>query len=272
LWWTDKAKLGFARANINSLINSRNYSQAKEGFDKLVAEDFSTHEDWPATLYWIAREFGGSNLYEEEMAIYRQIVQNYPDNLYANKARLGLSRANVLSLIMSQDYNQADIAFDKMIADFAGHPDLSSAILGTAEPYYNKALRLEGEGLQGQAKECFRKALRIAEIAKDKCPNYVESADTLFWTGVCYRALGDYEKSIECCQKVVDNWPDYTNAWQAQFLIGCNYEELKTSGAVSEVEANTKAKAAYEELLKNYPGCPASESARTWLNLRNSEK
>lgn len=269
--FASKAQLAFSRAKVQSLIISQDYDRAEEALDKLIT-DFSNHPDFPEELYWIAGRYKWSAMYEQAQSLYRQIIQNYPDSMYANKAKLGISITDIMSLIVSHKHDKATKALDKMITDFAGHPDMPKAALDVPEPYFHEALRLEAEGLNHQAKESFRRALAMFEMVNKRFPDYAMTADTFRWIGICYRALGDYEKSTECLQKVVDNWPYSEHAWHAQFLIGCNYDELKQSKAISMSEADAKIKSVYEKLLKDYPGCPANESARNWLNLYNSEK
>jgi TolA-binding protein len=89
--------------------------------------------------------------------------------------------------------------------------------------------------------------------------------------GDCYRKLGEYEESIRCYKKVVDDYPDFETAWNALFQIGRNYEDLKKSGAIAKSEVDAKIKAAYEQLLEKYPSCPGARHARRWLSRYNSK-
>ena len=67
-----------------------------------------------------------------------------------------------------------------------------------------------------------------------------------------------------------DDYPEDSLVWNAQFLIGRNYEELLKSGLISASEAEPKIRAAYEQLLGMYPDCPAAKIARLWLDVHNS--
>ncbi len=88
-------------------------------------------------------------------------------------------------------------------------------------------------------------------------------ANTL--AGQAYRKLGQYGKSAACYQRIADNYPESRLAGHSLFMVGRNYEELKKAGAVSESEADAKTKAAYEQLLEDYPDCKAAAIARRWL-------
>jgi len=152
--YAGKAKLGFSRADVLSLIISQNYNQAKVALDKLIA-DFAGNPELPETVYWVAERYKWENRFEEANRIYQQVIQKYPDSPWAGKAKFGISSAEAMSIVVSQDYDQAKEALDKLIADFAGNPDLPRAILIIGEQYYNKAFRCENEGLDVEAKEHF---------------------------------------------------------------------------------------------------------------------
>jgi TolA-binding protein len=269
--WASKAKLGVARADVMSLIISGNYDQAEAALNKL-ATDFSKHPDLFDTLYWVAERFKWSGRYEQAQKIYQQLVQNHPDSPYAVRANLDIAKTKVISLAEAKDYDGAEKALDKFITDFSEYPDLPEKVLEVAEPYYNEALRLESEGLISESKDLFKKVLVVCEKVEKRFPNYAESAYMLRLKSICYRALGDYEESVKCCQKIVDDWPSYAYAWSSQFLIGCNYEDLKRTKAIPVSEADTKIRIAYKKLLENYPNSPAEESAQSWLDLHNPDK
>ena len=91
------------------------------------------------------------------------------------------------------------------------------------------------------------------------------------YAGDCYRKLGEYEKSIEYYERIVDDYSGDRMAWNALFLVGLNYEELKKSGSLWKSEADLKIKAAYQQLLEKYPDCKAAGHARRWLSRHNSK-
>jgi tetratricopeptide (TPR) repeat protein len=260
------SRMGLAQSHIST----GNNASAQAEIDSLTA-NFNNHPSLSAALYDIAKRYEIEEEHEKAKDIYQQIIQQHPDSFEAGKARLDIPKINDSLLTLSRTDTELQAAIDKLFTDFAGHPDLSDVVLAVAEPYYDEALRKEAEGLTSQARSYFQKALAVHETVKNRVPGYVPTADTLCWTGVCYRALGDYQKSIECSQKVVDDWPGHEYAWRALFLVACNYEELKESGAISKSEAETKAKAAYEQLLEEYPNCLAAGTAQKWLTERNSK-
>jgi TolA-binding protein len=271
--YVDKARIGFAKANVQSLIISKDYDGAKQALDKLTA-DFSKHVDLHEALYWIAVRYVWSNRFEDGKRIYQQVIQNFPDSPRVSSAKLDFSRADVLSRMQSQDYKKAKEALDKMIKDFKDSPDLPEALFTMGRQCYDQGLSKQEEGIEEKAKDHFGKAARIWDRLINEFPESPYIPEAACWAGDCYFSIDKYEDSKRCFQKVVDNYPQYEYAWHAQFKIGRCYEELKNTGAIESSIADAQIKAACEQLLIKYPNCDAAESARIMrdsLMLNNKE-
>ena len=251
-----------AMSSIESEPSDKVAAQAAIG--KLTT-GFSTNPRLPELLYHTAKAYGWSGQYEEAKKLYQRIIQQYPNSLYAGKAQLDTAMMDFWPSIKSGNDSQVQAAIDKLTADFAGHPDLPDAMSRTAEQYYMKASQLQHEGLTDKSKDCFQKAATIWETVINEHPSFIEIPKVCCWAGDCYRKLGKYEKSIVCYQKVADDYPGYGMAWNALFLVGRNYENLKKSGAISKSEADSKTRAAYKQLLERYPDCKAAKIARRRL-------
>ena len=260
-----KASLGAARANVQSLILSKDYEGAQKAVDKMVV-DFANNPYLHDALYWIAERDEWAGRCENAKSLYQQIIQNYPDSSSAGKAKFGLSRVNAQSLIISGEYDSAEEAVDKLIADFAGHPDLPKAVMFIGEQCYKQGLAEGKQGLTEQAKIRYGKAAEIWENLQDKFPESSLIPEVCGWTGDCYIKLGKYEESIRCFQKVVDSYPEYKHAGHAQYMVGRGYEELKNTGVLEESIADTHIKDAYEKVVLNYPDCPAITYVNSWLS------
>lgn len=132
--YADKAALGISRGKVLSLIISQDFDAAGKALNEMIT-DFASHPNLPDELYGIAKGYGYWERHEEEKSIYQQIIQNYPNSKYADRARLGFARANVQSLIISQEYDEAQAALDKLIVDFSKNPNLHEALYWIAERY-----------------------------------------------------------------------------------------------------------------------------------------
>jgi TolA-binding protein len=191
-------------------------------------------------------------------------LENYPDSSYANKAELGISRLGVLSLIVAQDYNSAQSAFDKMVADFNGHPQLTEAVFQIGEEYYNEGFSAKDEANEirrQEAKDRFQKAALVFEKIITELPESVPyTTDAYYLSGTCYYLRGtndgDYNKAIDYFEQALANWPDSWHAGIAQGLIGVCYERLQASRALKEEEAYPLIEQAYKAVIEQYPDCP----------------
>ncbi len=249
--FANKARLCFSRAKVQSLIISQDYDRAKEALDKLIV-DFSNHPDLPEELYWTANRYKYSDKYEEAQDLYRQIIKNYPDNRFANKAKLGVPVMDAMSFITSQDSNKTGEALDKLLIDFKDHPDLPKTLLFMGERCYKQELSKEGDD-PVQTKDNFEKAAKIYDRLINEFPASSPVPEACLWAGYSYRELGKHQESVRCFQKVVDDYPRYEYAWNAQYWIGECYEQMRISGALPESEATTKMEQAYQTFIEKYP-------------------
>jgi TolA-binding protein len=259
--YADKAKLGFARANIMSLIMSQDYDEAEDAFDKLIV-NFENHPDLQDTIYWIARCYGWTSRYEDERRIYQVLIQKYPSSSYAGKAEVGDSKANVASLIVMEDYNKAEAAIGKLIADFNNHPDLPSAIFAVGTKYFEKALQYKNDGNDVEAEEYFRKAANLwGKIITEFSSSDKYTPQAYYYSAFCYSQEWDeYGKAIEYYQKLLDNWPDfdYRRCSYACLGIAFCYEKLEKEGKIPRPEAAEKIRWACNKLLTDYPNAEPS--------------
>jgi len=168
---------------------------------------------------------------------------------------MGLSRMGILSLIDANDDPNAFAAIDNLVKDFNGCPELPMAVSLIGENYYAKGHKMQYSGLQDLAKEKYEKSIIVREIVIEQLPFSSELTPRAYYlSAVLYsHYLGQYEKGIEYFQKVVETWPDYQFAWNAQFFIGLYYEILRNTGAISQSEANPKIEQAYQAVIENYP-------------------
>jgi outer membrane protein assembly factor BamD len=278
--WAERAKLGVVRTEIFSLINSQDYNEAEAAVDKMVA-DFKGHPDLPETLYWIADRYRWSNNhFKEANDIYQHIIKNYPGSSYANKAKLGISTMGILSLIVAQDYNGAQMALDKVVADFNGHPLLTEAVFQIGNEYYDEGFNARNdpnEILRQQAKDRLKQAAEVFEKIITELPESVPyTANAYYLSGNCYYLRGndsnDYNKAINYYEGAIAKWPDSQHACSAMGLIGVCYERLQKSGTLTEEQAYPLIEQTYKAVIEKYPDNPYSEYACTRLGWMNFDK
>jgi len=267
-----KEKLDLSRTNIIYLIESGNYNLAAEALTKLLS-DFSEHPDLAWTLDGIAGRYEKAKRYDQARSIYQKIVTDYNETDYAFTAQKKLA----ILEINAGDDAAAQEALDILIADFNDHPDLPEAILYVGHGFYTKARLKEKDGLDVEAKEYYLKAVTVWErVITDLPPSAGTSPEAYYVSAVVYsQELGDYLKGIDYYQQVVDNWPDYTFAWHAQYFVGMYYEKLRNSGGIVDSEANPKIEQAYKSVVEKYPDCktvPKAALKLGYLNLKRGQR
>jgi TolA-binding protein len=253
--WTDKAKLGVSRANVMALIVSEKYDQAKDVLNKLVA-DFSGNPRLPATLYWITERYRRQNRFEEADRIYQQIVDNYPDNPYAERAQLDVKTTDIQILLMADDVNRATLLINKFIADFKDDSRLHEAIYQIGEKYFDSAFNYQKEGFDEQAKEYYRKALAIWEKIATQLPfSAVYTPQAYYAVANCFSYLGDYNSAINYHKKVIADYPDFKNRYMAMFMLADCYDKQASSGEMPQDKAMEQMCNIYREILVRFPDC-----------------
>ena len=263
--YAEQARFRAPSSHISSLILSGDYTEAQTSIDKFVG-DFPINPSTAGAVYWFGKEFEALMRYKEAKSVFQKVITSFPDNAHTSKAEVRVPKMDALSLIESGNDSEAQTTIDSLIVDFRDHPDLPEEIFSIGEKYYHKAFQYEQDGLKAEALDCFKKALGVWEKIITQLPSSAPNTARAYNFGAdCYRRLGKYQKAIEYYQMVVDDWPDYEYAWNAQFLIGRTYENLKESGLISKLEADLKTKAAYEQILKKYPECKAARIAQRWL-------
>ena len=269
--WAEKARFRIAKTDIKSLIATQDYDKLQEALDKLYV-DFSSSPDLAESIYWIAEGLEHSYRFEDAKCNYQKIIDNYPESSWAEKAEIRIAKVEIMSLIMSQDYDRAKEALNKLFVDFAEYTNLPETVHSIGLSYYSKACMMNVEGNTNEEKELYRKAIEVWECVIREFPSSGVLVHSYYCSAICYaQELGEYRKGIDYFQTIVDNWPCYEYAWDAQYLIGEYYEKLKDSGAITEPMANYMIEKAYKAVIQNYPNCEVAEDILMKLENLNSE-
>lgn len=224
-----KANLNQESENILSLARSGDYANAKSATDKLIA-DFPGDQNLPEALYPIGELQEWPGKFQETKRIYQLIVQKYPDSTLAGKARLGISRVDVLSLIMSTDFDGAKASIDKMEAEFSNNPDLPETLYWITERYrwlsrFEDEKRIYQEIIQNHPASPYASKARLgvlratvmsnimaedfsgAEAALDQMkadfPNHPDLPETFYWITERYRWFSKFDEEKQLYQEIM---------------------------------------------------------------------
>jgi len=274
--YTDKAQLYAAAMNITLLIGSGEELAARAATDKMISDfqnrTLESRDDYPEALYYVGKRFQKAGIYDKAAELYRQLTQQYGQNRDAARARVDLANLDICSLIQRGDNAAAEAAIAQLQVDYAGHNQLVFAVSELAKTYYTKATAMAAAGgPTEQHKDCLHRAAALWETVVSDFPGVDLIPEALCWIGRCYRESGQYQKSIDSYQKVIDLYPDYRYAWDAFYVVGLNYESLAESVDLDESQANPEIKAVFEQILQEYPDCPRAACVRDWLKEHKSE-
>ena len=264
------SKTGQITDIVSKSIESGDYSKAGKAVDELIAK-FGDEADTPATIYDIAGRLESAGQFALARHAYEQIIWRYPKDGFADMSRMGVQRTKVLALDESGDLTSAQSTFNGILNDFNGHPYLPAHVMWTAEDYYRKACKAQEQGDIVNTKKYFDKTLQTLDVVNTKFPASTEIPNALYLAGDCYRRLGEYQKSVEFYQKIVDKYPADGRAGRSLFMVGCNLEDMQTLGFASGPEVDEAITAAYKRLIKEYPNCDTVKFAENWLKQHNAQ-
>lgn len=259
------------RARVH--LKSGNEEAVRTIVNELLA-DFSEHPGLAEVLCKIARECEKAKRYDTAKGIYQQVIQRFPDSFQAGKAPFDMLKLQILLFIDVGNDIAAQQALDQLIADFNGHPGLVDAVFSVDNEYYKRANLSKVAGQPEQAEDLYRKSISVCEKVIEELPANADHIPSAYWrAAICYsHELGEYQQGIEYYQQIVDNWPDYRYAGDAQYLIGKYDEKLRDSGKLPESEADAEIEAAYKAVLEKYPECESAEYACLKLGISNFKK
>jgi len=198
-----------AQKNICNLLDAGNVDAAKISTNKLIEEQ-SNNKDLPEALYWTMRHCEWTSQYDEAKRLCQLLIQKYPDNPLTDKAQLSIARSNVMSLVMSGDYDLARMNYDKLIGDFSNHPDLAESLYMIAERYewqrrFEEQKLIYREMLQRHAESPYASKAQIG----------IARSDTL-----SFIASQDYEQFEKAIDKLFINFTDNTDLPQTAIIVG----------------------------------------------------
>jgi len=126
--------LSEAQQNICNLINRGKLNEAKSAADKMMT-DFSNNNDLPEMIYWTIRHCEWENNFDEAKRLYQIMIQQYPNNPHANQIQIGITRCEIMQMVLSQNYDSANTAINSMVLNFAGNTELAESLFMVAERF-----------------------------------------------------------------------------------------------------------------------------------------
>jgi len=210
-------------------------SVAKAETDKMTA-NYGDNPDLPWALYVIAEVYRWERHYEQAKGLYELIIQRRPDSQWADRARFGLARVEVLSLVEAGEFAGAQGALNKLLDDFAGDAEMPETLRTIADRYkwaekYDEAERLYQQLARQSVvadpnKPKMNLAARKAKVmslieagreteAKDAISSlaadfsgHPDLAETVYWFGRRYEWSNKYDLARGIYGQVIEKYPE----------------------------------------------------------------
>jgi tetratricopeptide (TPR) repeat protein len=176
-----------------------------------------------------------------------------------------------MDILLGND-EAAHASIDRLIADFNDHPSLPQTIFRIGEEYYKRAFQKEYNDLKSEAQDYFQNAITVWEKIIPLESHTVYSPNAYYFSAICYRYMGQYEKAIEYYQETVSRWPTYRSSPYAQYYVGKCFEKLVRQKTISASDAAETIRHACQEVITNYPESSAVRAAKVMLKRWNSVK
>jgi TolA-binding protein len=235
--WVKKAKMNKAMSEAMLLVISGKYAEANEVTVQMIANfarssDLSAGANLPEMLYWIAERYERAGRSIGAKRDYQRIIDLYPNNPLAKKAKLGIPRSDVIALVVAKDFDNAGLALNKMAFDFAKHPDLPETLYWLAYRY-NDIGRLED-------------ANRLYQQIRQNYPDNI------------YASKVSTEKKIILATEHTEDTENKTMNVEAEksavelYRAARNYEESEEFALAGQT---------YEKVIKEYPGTIKADNA-----------
>jgi TolA-binding protein len=258
--FAEKAKMASITAEAMSGVMTGDFALARTAVGKMMT-DFRENPDLQESLCLVAERCEWVNRYGEAKEFYQKAAEVKPDGAYADKARVRVAMTEVMTAINSQDYQKADEALGKMVADFNGNPELQMAVLLVGEKYYRER----------KTDDYAEKAKKVFRIITEKLPVSVVTAEACCWAGDCCTELGQYKEAIGYYTRSCDGFAqfgcfagsrsDYDFRWRSLYMTGQSYQKMGQTGAISQAEAETGTIVSYERLVKDFSDSGAAKEA-----------
>jgi TolA-binding protein len=250
--WRAAADVFADKAQIETLIESGKIANAQQKIEELKTH-YAQDSQLPCALFWIGRKFEWSNKYDEAKDIYQQIIQNHPADSFAGRGRIGLGRLEVLTLVVSKRFDEAQAALDRLSADFAANPDLPGSLYWIAERYRwadkdDKANYLYQQVAQNYPDNPYAATARLA-LARQEISSLIDlrkfspaqeavdklTADfsgnsglpeALYWIAREYEWESEYEEANRLHKQILNQYPASKIAGEARLGIARTEADL----------------------------------------------
>ncbi len=222
------------------------------------------------------------NKFDVARLTLQTLINTYPDSEYIARAKLGVADSWYAEG-GSAALAQAEIEYNDFITFFPNMPEAAEAQLKIANIHYQQMEKPDRDYTHAlRAQQEYRRMIqefpdsKLVPVAKQRLLEVQEVlAEREFQVGKFYYLKQSYGAGIARLQSVVDQYPLYSKADEALYLLGQSYESLIALTRERQMPEAAKAAAiadfthhatdAYSRILTRYPLMDRSDEAKLRL-------
>jgi tetratricopeptide (TPR) repeat protein len=216
-----------------------NYTMAWEEVNRLTAR-FDGHPGLASMIYALAEACWYDGRFDQGQKLYKYIADNLPQSERYFRGRVWTVGGD----IRLGNYEVAEAGMNKLMTDFADHPELAGVLYQLANEYfYVKQYE--------QAKPLFQQA-------SDRDPNHMRAAA---WVIGCDLMMGNYDGAWDRIDALIADFADHEHTAWTIYLMG---KECESSPQPAESKY-AMAKQLYELVIQRWPDHAMAKRAQLYL-------
>jgi len=247
----------FRKDTITGYLHLDELRTAEDALRLFVA-DYADDERMAESLNEIARLYNEKGYYQEGEALYQYVLGRTSQDESPVMTLAGLI---VSQIGRNEAFADIEAQMDELIVRYADDPNgLAEAILMVGEAYYQEGQRAMRNWDAEQTADSYRKAIEILR-------RNIDAAEGRYFSEACYLAgflwhhLEEYEEALAYFHTVLEETPDFDQAWFVHHLVASCWDKLCRKGTLTFEEAKPFVLEACARLEAINPNSPAKTAA-----------
>jgi len=195
------------------------YLKAVALWEKIIEKfpDFS-HDD-PDVYYFVGDCYRHLGEHEKAIHSYGIVAANWAVNGCATVSNVVVPLPDENSI----GFDALQSLYGSLLAEYGADAGFAGAILRTGYEYRRLANEAYGKNLSSEAELNNFRAIAFYEQVINEFPGSPFTASAYFFAALSYRDLEHWEYALECCDDLLNNWPEYKYAgWARDVMEDCS--------------------------------------------------
>lgn len=271
--WPDYPDLmGACQGLARCSVYLGDFTIAETSTDKLLSDfpDLTNDNKLIEYLNGIAVLYNERGEHQRAEELYQYVLDHAaPDNENVVIARSGMIASRIGK---NQDSSLIQSQIDDVLLKYADSPKLAESIFMLGEQYYLRGRNSVNVNDAENAKTSLMNAIDIWRMNINRMNDSRHRCLAYYHTGHTYAKLDQYTQAVDCFQHVVNEWPQFDRAWNAQFMIIVSLDQLCQKGLISFSEAKARIVEANRILQEYYPNCKTKTVADEFAKAYSIDK